>query len=177
MIGKSYSFRTELDIQMLGAMKYHAIRVPKEVQSEIEFPTGTKQRFEGTVNGDPVSGALLPTGTGSFYIMVSASLRKRLRLELGDPVEVNLTIVDPNVVDAPEDILSAIQADDFNLFKWEVLTAGTKRGFLHEITSAKTASTRQERIQALVDRLTSAQPHEPIARGLTRKNRDSMSDR
>ncbi len=169
MIGKSYSFRTELDIQMLGAMKYHAIRVPKEVQSEIEFPTGTKQRFEGTVNGDPVSGALLPTGTGSYYIMVSASLRKRLKLQLGDPVDVAITIVDPNVVEVPEDILEALQEDDFNLFKWEVLTPGTKRGFLHEITSAKTPETRQARIRELVDRLTNSQPHEPIQRGLTRK--------
>lgn len=169
MIGKSYSFRTELDIQMLGAMKYHAIRVPREVQSEIEFPTGTKQRFEGTVNGDPVSGALLPTGTGSYYIMVSAGLRKRLKLQLGDPVDVAITIVDPNVVEVPEDILEALQEDDFNLFKWEVLTPGTKRGFLHEITSAKSPETRQARIRELVDRLTNSQPHEPIQRGLTRK--------
>jgi|GEM_PF-3004331 len=44
MIGNSYAFCTELDIQMLGNMQYHAIRIPKEVQSQIEFPTGSKAR-------------------------------------------------------------------------------------------------------------------------------------
>ena len=149
---------------MVGTYRYHAVKVPQAVQDQMDFSAGGKQRFEGTLNSEPYSGALMPTGTGRFYLMVGGELRKRLRLELGDTVEITLTIVDPDVVHVPADVMQAISADGFNLYKWETQTAGNKCGLLHEINTAKTPETRATRIQLLMERLERAQPGEPIPR-------------
>ncbi len=163
MIGETFEFVGELDLQMVGTYRYHAIRVPATVQAEMKFVSGVKQRFKGTLNGEAFSGALMPTGTGSYYIMVNAHLRKKQNIELGDQLNISITIVDPNEVEVPEDLLIALSGSGETLFKWEVLTAGTKRGILHQIASARTAITRSARIESLINRLNNSQPYEPFA--------------
>ncbi len=163
MVGKTLRFEAELDLQMVGTYRYHAIKLPGEVQSQIEFVSGVKQRFEGNVNGEGFAGALLPTGTGGYYMMVNGALRKKLKLELGDSLSVTITIVDPNKVDVPEDVIRALSADEETLFKWDVLTAGTKRGILHQINSARSEALRADRIASLVQRMRQSQPFEPFS--------------
>ncbi len=163
MIGKTLRFEAELDLQMVGTYRYHAIKLPAEVQSQIDFVTGVKQRFEGTVNGEEFAGALLPTGTGDYYMMVNGALRKKLKLKLGDSLSVSITIVDPNKVDVPEDVTRALSTDEEPLFKWDVLTPGTKRGILHQINSARSEALRADRIASLVERLRESQPFEPFS--------------
>lgn len=162
MIGKTYDFVAELDLQMVGTYRYHAIKIPVDVQERLVFIKGTKLRFEGELNGIAFKGALLPTGTGRFYVMVNESIRKQLKLELGDPVAVRITIVDPSHVDVPPDLEAVLDERADIKFKWDALTPGTKRGILHQIESAARAETRTERMRNLIDRLDQTQPHEPF---------------
>jgi hypothetical protein len=163
MIGRTYEFETELDLQIVGTYRYHAIKIPVGTQAEIEFGKGVKPRFEGRLNGVSFSGALLPTGTGRYYAMVNEKLRRRLGLQLGCLVQVSITLVDPNIVNVPDDLMSVLESDQELLFKWEVLTAGTKRGILHQIESARTEQTRLSRISNLLDRRRESQPFEPFS--------------
>jgi hypothetical protein len=163
MIGATYTFSTELDLQMVGTYRYHAIKIPVETQNQIEFIKGVKHRFEGEINGRPFSGALMPTGTGRYYAMVNESIRKELDLQLGDSVLVTMTIIDPNLVSVPDDLQVLLDQDQNVKFKWDVLSAGTKRGILHQITSARTQATRTHRLDNLLIRLKNSQPFESFS--------------
>lgn len=44
-----------------------------------------------TVDGEPVTAGLLPTGAGGHMLSISAKLRKTIGKDLGDVVTVHLT--------------------------------------------------------------------------------------
>ena len=52
--------------------------------------TGTSAKVEATVDGIPLTSALMPTGQGYHFISVSAALRKKLGKGLGDEVVVHI---------------------------------------------------------------------------------------
>jgi hypothetical protein len=52
--------------------------------------TGNSSRVEATLDGIPLSSALMPTGQGNHFISVSAALRKKLGKSVGDEVEVHI---------------------------------------------------------------------------------------
>jgi uncharacterized Fe-S cluster-containing radical SAM superfamily enzyme len=54
------------------------------------FGTGNSIKANVTVDGIAVTSALMPTGQGHHFISVSAALRKKLRKEVGDEVEVRV---------------------------------------------------------------------------------------
>lgn len=55
------------------------------------FATGRSVRVVGTIDGEPFTAGLMPTGTGGHMLSVSAKLRKKLGKEIGDDVVVHLT--------------------------------------------------------------------------------------
>jgi hypothetical protein len=74
------------------------VDVKGEVWSCVEMPgsaeffgTGRSVKVSGTIDGEPIASALMPTGTGGHMLSVSAKLRKRLGKEIGDTVTVRLS--------------------------------------------------------------------------------------
>jgi len=53
--------------------------------------TGKSVKVTATVDGEPLTAGLLPTGTGGHMLSISAKLRKRLGKDLGDRVDVRIT--------------------------------------------------------------------------------------
>ena len=54
------------------------------------FGTGNSVKAAVTLDGVPVTSALMPTGLGHHFISVSAALRKKLGKDVGDEVEVRI---------------------------------------------------------------------------------------
>ncbi|GAB3297217.1 DUF1905 domain-containing protein [Pseudoclavibacter terrae] len=52
------------------------------------FGTGKSVKADTTVDGVVVTSALMPTGQGDHFISVSAALRKKLKKDVGDSVDV-----------------------------------------------------------------------------------------
>ncbi|WP_068477137.1 DUF1905 domain-containing protein [Pseudoclavibacter helvolus] len=52
------------------------------------FGTGKSVKADAKVDGVQVTSALMPTGQGDHFISVSAALRKKLKKDVGDGVEV-----------------------------------------------------------------------------------------
>jgi hypothetical protein len=52
--------------------------------------TGKAVKVTGTVDGEPVSVALMPTGSGGHMLSISTKLRKRLGKDVGDEVAVHI---------------------------------------------------------------------------------------
>ena len=56
------------------------------------FGHGKSVKANATVDGVAVTSALMPTGQGHHFISVSAALRKKLGKDVGDSVEVWISL-------------------------------------------------------------------------------------
>jgi hypothetical protein len=88
---------------------------------------------------------------GKHLISVSAAVRAATGLRGGDPVHVTLTVADaPPEVAVPADFAAALAADvQAGAFFWK-LSNSLQRYHVDSITSAKSADTRQRRIDKAV---------------------------
>jgi len=56
------------------------------------FGTGKSVKANATVDGIAVTSALMPSGQGDHFISVSAALRKKLKKDVGDEVQVRIEL-------------------------------------------------------------------------------------
>ncbi len=62
---------------------------------------------------------------------------------------MRLRLAPADLIDMPEDVEPALRAAGQEA-RWEALTAGRRRGLLHQVSTAKTSATRAKRVAALV---------------------------
>ena len=88
---------------------------------------------------------------GRYMISISAAVRKETGLKGGDPIHVTLTLADtPREVDVPADFAAALSADpDAGAF-FATLSNSLQRYHVDNISEAKTAETRQRRIEKAI---------------------------
>jgi Bacteriocin-protection, YdeI or OmpD-Associated/Domain of unknown function (DUF1905) len=88
---------------------------------------------------------------GKHLISISAAVRKQTGLNGGDPVHVTLTLADtPREVNIPDDLAAALSADpDAGAF-FGKLSNSLQRYHADNINAAKTAETRQRRIDKAI---------------------------
>jgi len=85
---------------------------------------------------------------GRSMISVSAAVRKATGLAGGDPVTVTLTVAEtPREVDVPDDLAAALAADEQAGAFFAGLSNSLQRFHVDSVTGAKTAETRQRRIE------------------------------
>jgi hypothetical protein len=88
---------------------------------------------------------------GRNLISVSAAIRSATGLRGGDPIRVALTVADtPREVDVPEDLAAALAADERVAAFFAGLSNSLQRYHVGNVTGAKTAETRQRRIEKAV---------------------------
>ena len=92
--------------------------------------------------------------SGKHMISISAAVRKETGLNGGDPIHVTLTLADaPREVDVPDDFAAALSADaDAGAF-FATLSNSLQRYHVDNINGAKTAETRQRRIEKAISLL------------------------
>lgn len=112
-----------------------------------ELGAGRRPAVVVNVNGYEYRNTVAVMG-GKHMISISAAVRKETGLEGGDPIHVTLTLADtPRDVDVPEDFAAALAADpDAGAF-FAALSNSLQRYHVDSITEAKTAETRQRRIE------------------------------
>ncbi len=115
-----------------------------------ELGAGRRPAVVVNVNGYEYRNTVGVMG-GKHMISVSAAVRKETGLKGGDPVRVTLTLADaPRDVDVPEDFAAALSADpDAGAF-FAALSNSLQRYHVDSITEAKTAETRQRRIEKAI---------------------------
>ena len=88
---------------------------------------------------------------GRHMISVSAAVRKATGLQGGAPIRVTLTVADaPRQVDVPADFASALAADERAGAFFGKLSNSMQRYHIDNINAAKSADTRQRRIDRAV---------------------------
>jgi hypothetical protein len=88
---------------------------------------------------------------GRHMISISAAVRKDAGLKAGDQIHVVLTLAEgPREVTVPDDLAAALFADPAAEAFFAKLSSSLQRYHVDNISAAKTAETRQRRIEKAV---------------------------
>jgi hypothetical protein len=125
------------------------IVVPAELIDKLD--AGKRPPVVVVVNGYEYRNTVAVMG-GKYMISVSAAIRKATGLSGGDPIKVTLTIADsPRSVDMPADFAVALNKPAATRSFFDSLSNSLQRYHVDNINNAKTAETRQRRIDKATD--------------------------
>ena len=88
---------------------------------------------------------------GTHLISVSAAVRAKTGIKGNETVDITLTVADsPRAVDVPPDLAAALQANKAARAFFDTLSNSLQRFHIEQINGAKTAETRQRRIDKAI---------------------------
>jgi hypothetical protein len=153
---KTYRFETRL-ITVHGSFAHTILVVPDEIIDSL--PLKGRVRTKGTINKTPFALAIQHKKDGSRFFMVSAQLRRTAKIGSGDLVSVIFWLVDPDVVDVPEELRAVLDQDVEGLKLWNTFTPGVQRGLAHYVNSVKNVDSRIKRAIEIVEKAKYRQLH------------------
>ena len=147
-VATTFEFKTKLSTAK-GNFISTVIYLPPAVVKAL--PKG-RVRTKGTLNGVPFALAPMYKKDGMRYFTVSGPLRRTAKIEAGDPVHVKFRLVDPDVIEIPEELEAVLAQDDEALEVWNTFTTGMQRSLIHYITSVKNVDSRIKRSLELMQK-------------------------
>jgi hypothetical protein len=145
---KKLKFRSTL---LLGGKTATGIEVPPEVVEGL----GSSKRpaVRVTINGHSYRSTVAPRG-GIYMLPVSAEQREGAAIAAGDEVDVLLELdTAPREVEVPNDLAKALAKEPDAKRFFEGLSYSNKQRHVLSIEGAKTAETRQRRIDKAITML------------------------
>lgn len=141
-------FRTTIE---LGGKTATGMQVPPEVVEALG--SGKRPAVSVTLNGYTYRSTIAPMG-GVFMLPVSAEVRQAAGVQAGDEVDVEVELDSaPREVVVPDDFQAALDADPGAKSAFERLSYSNKRQHTLAIEGAKSAETRQRRIEKAISTL------------------------
>lgn len=116
------------------------------------WPAG-KYRLRGNINGIPFDLAPRPVAGGAKFLTVGSALRRQLKLELGAAVQVEYELSDPDLLEVPEALKTALELDEAAMAVWQQYTTGTQRSLSHYVNSVKSNESRINRALELTENM------------------------
>jgi hypothetical protein len=124
------------------------IVVPDEVIAQLA--AGRRPPVVVNLNGYEYRNTVAVMG-GKYMISVSSAVRTATGLKGGDPIRVTLTVADtPREVNVPADFAAALAADELAEAFFEKLSNSMQRYHVDNVNAAKSAETRQRRVDKAV---------------------------
>ena len=124
------------------------IYVPEEVVAALG--AGKKPAVKVTI-GDYMYRSTIGSMGGQFAIPLSAEHREAANLAAGDAIEVQLELdAEPRVLEVPADFEEALDREADARQRFDGLSYSNRRRFVLSIEGAKTAETRQRRIDKAI---------------------------
>lgn len=163
---KVYTFETQLK-KVHDSHVNTIIVVPDKIIKSL--PAEGRVRTKGTFNNTPFALAIQFKKDGTRYFSFSAGLRKKARLGSGDPVKVRFWIVDPDLIDVPEELQAVLEQDLDAMKAWNSFTPGLQRGLAHYVNSVKNVDSRIKRAIEMMEKAKYGQLH---AQKATKKKTD-----
>ena len=132
------------------------IVVPEEAIEKLA--AGKRPPVLVNVNGYEYRNTVAVMG-GKYMISISAAVRNATGLKGGDPISVTLTVADaPREVSIPADFAAALAADEQAGAFFAKLSNSLQRYHVDTIAAAKSADTRQRRIDKAIDLFRAGRP-------------------
>jgi hypothetical protein len=124
------------------------IQIPDEIVAKLG--AGKRPPVKVTIKGHTYSSTVAPMG-GVFMVGVSAENRERAGVAGGDTVQVDIELDSaPRDVTVPPDFAKALKRDALAKKTFDTLSPSNKKWHVTSIEGAKTAETRQRRIDKSV---------------------------
>lgn len=137
-----------------GDKSWAFVVLPEEASAKL--PRRGRITVEGIINGQGFKALLEPDGQKSHWLKIEGKLLKESGADFGDDAHFEIIAVDeepePKV---PSDVIKALRASPEARVTWEDTTVIARLDWIHWITSAKQAKTRQKRINDACDMLAS----------------------
>jgi hypothetical protein len=138
----------EFDTVVAAVGNNTGIEVPPDVIEQLG--AGKRPPVLVNVNGYEYRNTVAVMG-GKSLISISAAIRKETGLTGGDPIHVRLTVADtPREVNVPADFSAALAAREEARAFFAKLSNSVQRYHVDNINAAKSAETRQRRIDKAV---------------------------
>lgn len=132
------------------------IMVPEEAIEKLA--AGKRPPVLVNVNGYEYRNTVAVMG-GKYMISISAAVRNATGLKGGDPISVTLTVADaPREVSIPADFAAALAADEQAAAFFAKLSNSLQRYHVDTIAAAKSADTRQRRIDKAINLFRAGRP-------------------
>ncbi len=140
---------TTFETTLTGPGTKTGIVVPPDAVAALG--AGQRPPVHVEVNGYAYRSTVAVMG-GQHLVPVSAAVREASGLAAGDALRVTLTLAPtPRVVDVPPDLATALAADEQAGAFFATLPNSLQRYHVDSVTGAKTAETRQRRIDKAVE--------------------------
>jgi hypothetical protein len=144
---KNYKFTARLEA--IGAVSTNfGIIIPDEILETL--PEAKRYRVKGFMNKTPFSLAINSLKGGFKYFAVGAPLRKACKIRQGEEVEVLFHLVDPNIVDLPEELIEVLAQDEEGNKIWQTFKPGLQRSLAYYVNSVKNTDSRIKRALELI---------------------------
>lgn len=144
----SLKFRTTL--QQAGKTATGIVVPPEIVES---LGAGKKPPVTVTINGYSYRNTIAVMG-GAYMVGVSAEHRAGAGIDGGDEIEVTIALdTAPRIVEVPEDLQKALDADPAARQNFEALSYSNKQRHVLPIKDAKSEDTRKRRIEKTIEAL------------------------
>lgn len=127
------------------------VRIPK-------LPKGSKSRFgfvkvKGTIDGFKISKYnIMPMKDGNHFLPIKSEIRKKIKKEAGDTIEVIL-YADNEPLKAPKELLECLADEPAALKFFNTLSESNKKYYIEWIYSAKKEETKVDRMAKSIERL------------------------
>lgn len=153
------------------------IKVPAKVAQQLKPGNKKSFRIKGRLDDLAISGmALIPMGEGDFILALKAAIRKAIRKQAGDSLEVQLE-VDKKEILPPKELLECL-SDEPNAQKaFTALPKSHQNWYGNWVKAAKTEGTRTRRIAHIVDSLGKKMSFGEMMRAYGEKGRSLREDR
>lgn len=140
-------FRSEVE----PPQPMHGLEVPADLVEAIGG--GKRPPVTITVNGHSWR-SRIAIMRGRHLIGFSKANRAAAGVDTGDQVEVDVELdTEPRVVEEPEDLARALDADPAARAAFDRLSPGNRRGHVHAVEGAKKPETRTRRIAKVMEAL------------------------
>lgn len=149
---KLWEFEAPIEYHDFGRMGYTVVYLPENMKAQLPFKQYPRLRVNADILGYPIDGAFQP-GQGRTYLIVSSAALKEIGAQLGDVVYIQFTVADQDAVDVPDDLQASLKQDKVALKVWQRLSPGKQRAYCHSVHSAKTKTTIEKRIAAVLHSL------------------------
>lgn len=128
------------------------VDVPSEVSQALGGQTHIQVR--AAIAGEEFRSNLAPRGGGEHRLFVHSGIWRKLGVDIGDTINVELERDDEEwEINIPSDLAEAMPADSEALAAFQALTIPNRKRFIDRIEEAKSPETRKHRIEQGIDLL------------------------
>ena len=148
------------------------IEIPAAIAEQLKPGTKKSFRVKGALDKHAITGvALLPMGGGVFIMALNASMRKGIKKNVGETIQVNLQ-GDEKEQELPVGFMECLKDEPAALEQYNRLSKSHKGYFRIWITTVKSEAAQARRMAQAVTALAKGQDFVQMVRALKQKRED-----